>query len=64
MPDRQHVHHLLQDKFAKFSFLKISLLTNFTSFVFIIAFLIIPNLIIFAMSIIFYISTIKFLTKS
>tara|TARA_B100000989_G_C19510096_1_gene458550 strand:- start:946 stop:1944 length:999 start_codon:yes stop_codon:yes gene_type:complete len=64
MPDRQHIHHLLQNKFAKISFLKISLLTNVTSFIFAIAFLIYPNLILFAMSIIFYISTIKFLKKS
>ena len=63
-PDRNHIHHLIQNKFKKFNFVKISILTNSIYFIFCSLFLIYSNIIFIILSIIFYIISINLLLKN
>lgn len=63
-PDRNHIHHLIQHKFKKLNFVKISIITNITYFILCSLFLIYSNIIFIIFSIIFYIISINLLVKN
>ena len=63
-PDRQHIHHLLQNKFKNLNFVHISLIVNFFYFVFCSIFLIYSNIIIIFIAILFYILTTNLILKN